>query len=95
MIESQLRPDFVIVGTPHAKGVVVLASTELSQVELNYEARDICLDEFPVYTLLTTMRRFVMVTGATYPEAFEKLFHEWSPDRRSIGTAHLGIERGH
>lgn len=66
---------------------MVLASTELSQAELNYEAE--YEEMFGIlarpelrrqrYTLTTEMRGYVMILGANYPDALSKLFGQWSP----------------
>lgn len=66
---------------------MVLASTELSQAELNYEAEyeemfGILARPEPRptrYFLTTQMRGYVVVIADNYPEAFARLFRQWSP----------------
>lgn len=81
------RPDFVILGVPHPDGgVMVLASTELREAELQYEA-DYVESLFhsrpervwEEYRLTTRMRSYVTVIGDSYPDALSKLFGQWSP----------------
>lgn len=86
---TQARPDFVIVGVPCEAGVMLMASTELNEVELRYEAdRDEWADPFGRicvtpprhrYYLTTEMRGYTVVVAPTYPEAFARLFGQWSP----------------
>lgn len=83
------RPDFVIVGVPCEAGVMLMASTELNEVELRAESDyDRYADDFGMlrytnprhrYYLTTQMRGYVVVVAPTYPEAFARLFGQWSP----------------
>jgi|SRR5690606_29380844 len=84
---SSGRPDFVILGVPHSDGkVMVLASTELREAELQYEAEyaeSLYLSRpervWQEYRLTTRMHGYVMVIGDSYPDALSKLFGQWSP----------------
>lgn len=85
---NHTRPDFVMVGVTIDEGVMLLASNELTEAELNVE-RDIVRD-FPGsrqmvvnerYTLSAEMRRYVTIIAPTYAEAFATLFKTWSPER--------------
>jgi hypothetical protein len=86
-----MLPDWVVLGVRTDDGVIVIASTEMTQAELRYEvdlehdfrsvtARAVPNRDTQRYHLTTTMKRFVMVMGATYAEAMTNLFGMWSPD---------------
>lgn len=87
--QPEQRPDFVIVGVPADGRVMLMASTELNEVELRAETE---FDEWPDrygmlraeprrtrYFLTTQMRGYVVVIADNYPEAFARLFRQWSP----------------
>lgn len=89
--QDQVRPDFAMVGItddnahPHTR-VILIASTELSQVELRSEVKNpgyYFLGSYvkPTYLKFLTaeMRTYVIVQAATYQEAFQKLFSTWDP----------------
>lgn len=71
--QPEQRPDFVIVGVPADGRVMLMASTELNEVELRAET------ERTRYFLTTQMRGYVVVIADNYPEAFARLFGQWSP----------------
>lgn len=91
---SELRPDWVIIGGPLGDGVQIYASTTLTKVELTMRAND---DEtirsafgppFPFYSAsrtivaALTMDDFVLITAPTYAQAFHHLFAQWQPPGR-------------
>lgn len=92
---TEVRPDWVMCGLPSGDGrVMILASTELSQAELEAQRDHFELidpyDAFgPIYpgptryTLRIDMNRFVIVVADTYEQAFRSLFEQWSPKRAS------------
>lgn len=89
------RPDWVMCGIPWPEGgkVSIIASTELSQAELEAQRDAFDLDPFDVlgpfrmgpmrYTLRVEMHRFVIVVADTYEQAFRSLFEQWTPARTS------------
>ncbi|WP_143546286.1 hypothetical protein [Rhodococcus sp. 14-2496-1d] len=87
MIEHT-RPDFVMVGVSTDDGVMLLASNELTEAELDVE-RDIVRDFLGSrqtvvnerYTLSAEMRRYVTIVAPTYADAFATLFKTWTPER--------------
>lgn len=85
------QPQFVILGFPEGDGVVVLASSTLTEGELisEYGYVDSWGIEPPIrmfdqdrHTLTVVMKDYVIARGATYAEAFGKLFGTWDPDAR-------------
>jgi hypothetical protein len=84
------RPDWVMCGTPHADGVMVIASKRLSRAELEMRARyqDMYGGYTPVASALTSMEitlttwlgpDTLRITGPDYPAVMEELFRTWSP----------------
>lgn len=93
----QQRPDWVMCGTPWPEDgkVAILASTELSQAELEARRDTYRIDPYELfdlygfrdapmrYTLTVQMDRFVIVMADTYEQAFRSLFEQWSPQRQA------------
>lgn len=96
------RPRFIVVGAQDDSGVILLASTTLSQVQL--EAMVETVDAWGGqrarldhrYTLDAEMRDITSVHAPTWQEAWDMLFATWAPTpqtqlhppHRAIGVKH-------
>lgn len=87
-MSGQPRPDFVILGVPNPDGgVLIVASKELSQAELESTADELDMWEVgrrlrmsrTTYTLTAQMRSIHMVIGPDYGSALRTLFEQWTP----------------
>lgn len=88
MVGFPARPDLV----PCAHGqVAILASTRLTQAQMEYTARSYDFrdwEEFrrdfkPHHTIAIELDDFVVVVADTYAEALAKLFANWMPPERA------------
>jgi|SRR5262252_6840796 len=98
-----LRPDWVMCGGPHPPGVRLLASRELTEVELRAEMDWLdpvdpwaTFPGIPVarYFLTAQMRQFILIDAPDYPSAFKALFEKWSPEpgqRPALGMGQLQL----
>lgn len=98
-----VRPEWVMVGFPADPALVpcgpgqvaILASTKLSQAQMEYTARtytftdvaDMVRNLKPHHTLAVELDDFVVAVGDTYAEAFTQLFEHWTPGRPAIEQA--------
>lgn len=72
--------------------VVILASTKLSQAQMEYAARTYDFRDWvefrrnfkPHHTLAVELDDFVVVVANTYAEAFVRLFKDWTPERPAL-----------
>jgi hypothetical protein len=88
MYERQ-RPDWVMCGIPIDGKVGILASTDLTQAELEGVRDDFDLEMLGIldpvrsprmrHTLTVRMDAFVLVVADTYEQAFRSLFQQWTP----------------
>lgn len=85
---DQGTPQWTILGAAFGTGVLVMASTTLTDVELRADVEEIMSfateerERLPVcYTLRASMSQVQIVYGADYGEALANLFRQWSPDR--------------
>lgn len=85
-----------MVGATLNDRVMLIASSELTEVELQvvYEENFAPIWQERAYeppnrtvALTASMRRYVIVYGATYAEALRKLFEHWDPADRSSQPA--------
>lgn len=103
-----VRPQWVMVGFPADPAlvycepgqVVILASTKLTQAQMEYTARRYDFRDFeefrrnfkPHHTLAVELDDFVVVVADTYAEALVRLFKEWMPtERPAIGPARAAL----
>lgn len=93
-----VRPEWVMVGFPADPAlvpcspgqVVILASTKLTQAQMEYTARrydfrdwaDFARNFKPHHTLAVELDDFVVVVADTYAEALVELFRDWMPTER-------------
>lgn len=80
-------PDFIVVGGKYGDGVILLASKQLSYVELREEFDHLNVlrkeyDPPAVHRILLTakMRDYIMVREDSYPQAWQTLFDRWTPE---------------
>lgn len=81
------KPDFVVVGGQSEAGVILMASKELTDVELTSilinEERCLKYGEPPDYRvyLVTKMKEdYVVIHAPNYPIAWQELFNCWDPN---------------
>jgi hypothetical protein len=89
--ERREQPEWVMVGSRDGDQVMLLASTELTEMELSMlraepdwlgATFDDWTNQSPVYTVSCQMGRYVIVVAPTYAEAFTYLMRDWNPDAR-------------
>jgi hypothetical protein len=98
-VTGPFQPSWVMCGVEAGPGrVVLLASKDLTEVELQTIAddeADLWFTSSPLfvherrYVLNTTMRSFVHIQATNWPEAFQRLFQTWTPDaepRRELAS---------
>lgn len=94
-----VRPEWVMVGfpadprlVPCTPGqVVILASTKMTQAQMEYTARSYDFTDWadfqrnfkPHHTLAVELDDFVVVVADTYAEALATLLQNWTPESRT------------
>lgn len=93
------RPDWVVLGSPHQNGVMILASKDLTQAELEFERDDLmawgrveAVASHYRITLTVEMRTYVVVFADTYAEAWQRLFQQWQPEEPTAIEGRRAIE---
>lgn len=100
-----VRPQWVMVGFPADPALVygepgqvaILASTKLTQAQMEYTARRYDFRDFeefrrtfkPHHTLAVELDDFVVVVADTYAEALVSLFRDWMPAEQSAAESRL------
>lgn len=88
---QHLSPDWVILGVSAPPGVMLYASSDLTEAELQVEMGDPSFGDSwevrarPTVTrvvMKTTMKTYVWVRGTDYADAIRTLFEHWSPERK-------------
>jgi len=85
------RPDWVMCGTPHAGGVRLFASKDMTHAALEANFGRHVIDDGtlsgawgPVIsqriTLTAGLKTFIVIDAPDYPTAFRALFEQWTPD---------------
>jgi hypothetical protein len=107
-----VRPEWVMVGFPadpdlvpcRPGQVVILASTRLTQAQMEYTARSYDFADWadfqrnfkPHHTLAVELDDFVVVVADTYAEALAKLLQTWMPtERPAIEPARAALPAAH
>jgi hypothetical protein len=100
------RPDWLLFGFQNGDGTVtIIASRELDEAELEHQlepypdfgfSRRLWEMDRQYYRISARMFQFVLITAATYQEAFSKLFQDWKPEpvRRPELESRRAIEGG-
>ena len=83
------KPDFIVVGGKVGEGVVLLASTTLSHIQLdeildtrllNLSLKSISYPRYDIF-LTAKVKDYVVVYGETYAEAWQTLLSDWNPEK--------------
>jgi hypothetical protein len=95
-----LEPDWVMFGVQHLRGVVLLASKDLSRAQLESETTwngDLLFalrvrpdDVRTTYKITAEMSRYVRVEAPDYPTALRRLMEVWSPDQEPLPPGAIG-----
>ena len=83
------RPHFYITGAQYGDQVMVMASIDLRQLEMEVET-EYARDFFEAYapsprrtcTLTAESSSVVRVVATDYPTAFKNLFEQWAPEQQ-------------
>lgn len=103
-----VRPQWVMVGFPADPELVpclpgqvaILASTKLTQAQMEYTARTYDFTDWadfqrnfkPHHTIAVELDDFAVVVADSYAEALAKLFRGWMPtERAAIEPAHPAL----
>jgi hypothetical protein len=93
------KPEWVMLGLNWpGPGVILLASKELTQAELDFRARQYNYTDWSQFltnfmndietTLFIHLKGFTIVAGPNYAECLASLLRQWNPDERlAIGAS--------